>query len=493
MSIYYVSPFGSDSNNGLGPDASHATNKPWLTIGKAMGSVGIASGDTLYLAPNTYRQTFTPNTVASVETQIIGDPSNSRGFKNSSGVLLDAGEVIWSAFTTNDTTAPSANPNMNLNGLDFLTFKNILFIGSANAFGIINASTQTSTNIKFIQCVFIPGNGSSGPIQVTCAANTPLHWLFDSCSFIAFKNTSIINLTLTTHTANYDADVIIRNCLFTGNGMPVQVTNAATGGGSGGGVLFLNNTCLSTNCCMTVSSAGTSQTFPCKAENNMVLCTGGTAFVSGHIAQLTENYNYIIAATPRSNVNIGANSVTTLTYAFHVELGQSLIFGQLPRPFFMPRSAPILGFGNSALAPTTDFFQRNRAGGAFNTIGCMEKHDIGIRESTVVDSSTYSLKIVGPGDHEIPVAVDPTSTIISVKVRYDTNHGTTNKPQVMILARPEIGVAEQTLTASVGVDTWETLTFSAITPTAKSWVILRLVSRSAAASGIAYFDTIGIV
>jgi hypothetical protein len=48
MATYYVSNSGgSDSNNGLGPDASDATNKPWLTIGKALGASGISSGDTV--------------------------------------------------------------------------------------------------------------------------------------------------------------------------------------------------------------------------------------------------------------------------------------------------------------------------------------------------------------------------------------------------------------------------------------------------------------
>src|ERR1051325_3311383 len=99
MTTYYVSPSGSDSNNGLGPDASHASNKPWLTIGKALGASGIASGDIVYIAPGTYREVVTVNmTSATVETQVIGDPANAQGFKNGSGVLLAAGEIQWTCF-----------------------------------------------------------------------------------------------------------------------------------------------------------------------------------------------------------------------------------------------------------------------------------------------------------------------------------------------------------------------------------------------------------
>ena len=50
MTTYYVSPNGSDSNNGLGPDASHASNKPFLTIGKILGASGVGAAARTYPA-----------------------------------------------------------------------------------------------------------------------------------------------------------------------------------------------------------------------------------------------------------------------------------------------------------------------------------------------------------------------------------------------------------------------------------------------------------
>ncbi len=50
MAIYYVRQDGSDINTGLGS----ATNLAWATISKAFST--IASGDTVYIAPGTYRQ-----------------------------------------------------------------------------------------------------------------------------------------------------------------------------------------------------------------------------------------------------------------------------------------------------------------------------------------------------------------------------------------------------------------------------------------------------
>ena len=118
----------------------------------------------------------------------------------------------------------------------------------------------------------------------------------------------------------------------------------------------------------------------------------------------------------------------------------------------------------------------------------MEIHEIGSRENSSFDSG-IAVKLIGPGDQEIYIPVAAESTTITVKVQYDTNHGTTNKPQVVLVANDAIGVSTQTITATVGTGTTETLSFSAFTPTAAGVVTVRLVSRSAAGNGVATFDT----
>lgn len=123
-------------------------------------------------------------------------------------------------------------------------------------------------------------------------------------------------------------------------------------------------------------------------------------------------------------------------------------------------------------------------------VGALELHDTAARETSVVDTGSNAIKLVGPSDHDFPIPVDATSTTITVRARYDTNHATTNKPQATILGGEEIGVATETKTMTAAVDTYETLTFSAISPTAKGIITLRLISRSAAGNGIAYFDTV---
>ena len=85
-------------------------------------------------------------TSATVETQIIGD-IEGRYFGTS-------GDIILSAYLLNDETLPSSTSLLNLNGRDFLTFKNITFIGGSAQDATIKATTTTFTDIKFLNCSF---------------------------------------------------------------------------------------------------------------------------------------------------------------------------------------------------------------------------------------------------------------------------------------------------------------------------------------------------
>ena len=113
MTTYYLDPVnGSNLNNGRGPDASHASNKPFATIGKLIAASGVMSptgGDVAYLAPGVYRERVVMGiTSPNAENQIIGDPTHSKGFKTSGGSLVAPAPVVWTGFETNDTSLPSA-------------------------------------------------------------------------------------------------------------------------------------------------------------------------------------------------------------------------------------------------------------------------------------------------------------------------------------------------------------------------------------------------
>lgn len=497
MTTYYISPSGSDSNNGLGPDASHASNKPWLTLGKAVGVAGMASGDTVYLAPGVYREAVTVNMTSAVaETSVIGDPANAQGFKDGSGVLLSSGQVQCTAYTTNDTTSPGGS-SISLNGRDFLTFRNILFVGgSSGTASCIFGGTSHSTNITFRDCAFVNARFSGAFISYAGLANTAANWLIDRCHFFGgLSGAAITIVPPTSGSADYDMNFVIQNCVAMLQAIFVSVEPSGAGAFKGGGVDVYNCTA---NCdgFMRTTGANVSTSIPCTVYNNLAICGAGTSLNANTLGQIVEDYNRLASLTPRTNVSIGANSVSDFSHALLVSFGQEYIFGMKPAPYISPWiSSPLLGRGNQSVGISVDNLNRPRPAGGASTLyawGAYERHDVAVKETSIVDAGSNAAKVNsgGPGDHDIHIPVDATLTTITVRMRYDSNHGTGSKPQATILNGEEIGVSTQTVTMTAGVDTWETLTFSNFTPTAKGVITLRLISRSAAGNGIAYFDTI---
>ena len=122
-------------------------------------------------------------------------------------------------------------------------------------------------------------------------------------------------------------------------------------------------------------------------------------------------------------------------------------------------------------------------------VGAYERHDNAVRETGTTDAGGVAICINGRGSHEFLLPVENAATVVTIKARYNSDHGTTNKPQAILVANGECGVSAQTLTMTAAADTWETLSFSSFTPTAKGVVAVRLVSRSAKALGKAFFDS----
>lgn len=503
MTTYYVDFVnGLDANNGLGPDASHASNKPWKTLTKALGATGIASGDTVYIAPVTFRETCQVGMTSPVtETQVIGDFANAQGFKTSGGVLLTAGDVILSAYTTNDTTTPSTSTTLDLNGRDFLTFRNILFVaGNSSNTGCVLATTTNSTNIKFVNCAFIGSrSGGQNIISYTGLADIASNWLIDSCYFapsIALGGSAVIVTLPTSASADYDSNFQFKNCVINAPGASQVINISATGAASfkGGGVDIFNCTFIGggSQGCVRTSSANISTSIPCTVYNSLII--GANGLNSNTSGQILEDNNRICANPVRTNVTAGAASIADATHAILFHFGYEQIIGAMSRPFGMPMAnSPLLGRGATAGGPVVDILNRPRPAGG-NSIsyawGTYERHDTAAKETSVVDAGSNAVKITGPGDHDLVIPVNAALTTITVRTRYDTNHATTNKPQATILNGEEIGITSETKTAVVGVDTWETLTFTSFTPSVQGFITLRLISRAAAGNGVAYFDTV---
>lgn len=494
MTIYYVRTTGDDDNDGLSPAAA------WATIGFALSADGIASGDTVYIGAGVYREMITvAMTSATAETFVIGDVDGSH--------TGDAGEVRLTNYLTDDTTAPSGGNLIDLAGCDYLTFKNIVFFFITPGYGtaVLYAYDSPSEHITCSNCAFVmggAGNTTAQGIQCIGDVDAPAAWLIDRCWFLTISTTSPFYVApLSSETETYDFDFVVQNCLFVslGNDAILYVEEGGDTYTYGPyGIKFLNNICFSAvTTIKNLMDAPTEIT----AYNNIIFHNseiGGRAAL--HVENETagsilSDYNYILSNLPYFGVTPGAHDVSDGSIAPLVHFGQELIAGLMCRPLGMPTAdSPLLGFGNAAGAPTVDLLNRPRpAGGQItNAIGALERHDTAIREDTTADA-TPGIKIVGPGDHEFQIPIDATATTISIKARYNAAHDTTNKPQAILLANPSIGVTAETLTMAAAVDTWETLAFAAQTPSAKGVVRVRLVSRAAAANGIAYFDTFAVV
>lgn len=496
---YYVDPVnGSDSNNGLGPDASDATNKPFATIGKLIASGGsLASGETAYLAPGYFREVVTVGITSYVaETKIIGDPMNAQGFKTSGGVLVAPGPVVWTAYTTNDKTAPSSSNLLNLNGRDFITFQKMNFV-QGNAVCIL-ATTTSSTDITFKDCAFLAAyHGVGGNmISVTAAAQAILNWTIDRCIFLKGSSTTIL-ITLTTGTgaADYDTNFVIKNTAFLGgNSTSVQVSTAGTSANEGGGVDLLNCTQIGGANVIFTNGTRISLTYPCTVANCFVL-SGQTALNAGESGAITDaGYNLFVAgATPRTNVTAGSGSVSDGSYAPMVDFGQALLHGFRTQMFGVPMpSSPLLGFGASTAAPTYDLLNLGRPGGgnsASTAAGALERYNPATKSSS---SGSSVMTLLGPGTHDLFAGLNSGAASVVAYGLYDSGYANSGSlPYLQVTGGSHIGIADASAIMTGASGTWEKLTVT-VTAASAGFVTARFVSRSAS-DGYAYFRSASIL
>lgn len=501
MADYYVSPHGSDANNGLGPDPTHATNKPWLTVAKATntGSV-VVPGDTVWIAPETiWASGGTPiAAIASVAspTTFRGDPLNSRGFKDGSGVLLPPRETVLTTRTSGTGFGVAIGSvsdlfNLNANGVDGLTFRDLVLECDVDNGSLFSVNYATVSDLLIEDCRLIGLYVFGGNNGVPTAGR---NWRMRRCVQLGGLTFQAGNLTAAAATADADLDIIVEDCLLLG----VRLGSFALGGAGGnlaGGIIFRNNTIIATaaNALATVASRVSTVT-PIRLLGNMVVCSvfvnAGTA---GHVVDDGDNAE--LASFGSSNYTRNTAAGSARQPGLLLELPDLVKWGlRLPFADFLGWS-PIAHANQRAsdIAVTrADFRNRTvRPWGAGASVGYVEANpasqDTG---SQITGGGANSLKITGQGEVSLFIPVTAAATTIAVTTK-SSGYGGTNYPQLILVANPALGIASD-LTDTAAAGTEEALSVGPFTPTAAGVVEVRLVSRSSSVSSATYFDRLGV-
>lgn len=484
MTTYYVRSSGNNAN--AGTSAALA----WATLAKALGATGISSGDTVYVGAGQYNEAVTlALTSPTAETKVIADTTGA--------FTGDAGDVLWTAFTSGTGSAVAASSLITMASRDYMTFENFTFVGGSAT--IVNFATTGSENCTFRNCVFDGSNAvTSGvaAILFNASANVAAVLRIERCSFWfcgVNSGNGVIQLQVpTSATADYNMDIAITDC-FAAQSNRAFVNASSTGANSfkGGGVNIEGCTVLGNTFVTTTS--GISTTIPITVKNNTYISPVQTAFSINISGQVTDSGgNRLLSSGTGSNITLGGSSKNGTAGYVGIELDIAYHTGRSPRHPATPRAvSELLGYA-AATVRSADLLNLPRpAGSLAGASGALERHNTATQETSTTQAGSSGLVITGPGDQSIDIAVDAVSTTVSIYARYDTAHATTNKPQIQVANGEQCGVATATATMTSGVDSWEQLSLT-FTPTAKGIVTLRLFSRSASGTGHAYFDTLAV-
>lgn len=328
MATAYVSPVGSAAYPGtVGAPTSLTT---------ALSSAG--AGDIVYLAPGSYRGTFTLGVsgTAGNTIQFIGDPQATQTIGG-----IAAGVVRVTNYL-NDAANPTAAILLTVSSRNHWSFTNIYF--EAYQTGTYAFSLATSTNWSFEKCFFL--TRYSRGFTITTTANVAQNATFNKCIF----NTSAyaIDINGANHTENYSLNMSITDCvsyktfLQTFNGSAGTNTNA-------GGISIYNLTVLDGFGTQIYQS---NTVHPITVYNSVVLNMSGSYTLFNNISgAVVENYNLLMGVT--NSVTAGANSL--YVGSFGLDYGYSAIVG-LPAPSIIGPylGSRLLGAGTATGAPATD-------------------------------------------------------------------------------------------------------------------------------------------
>lgn len=330
MAIYYVRTDGSDTNAGTGP----SINQAWQTLGKALGATGIASGDTLYIAPGVYRQSVTVAiTNPTATTTIYGDLTASQF----SGIA--PGIVRVTNYNVSDNSTSTSGSGI-INTRDYFTWRDITFVCPVSSSG---------SNTTFYRCIFESSTLSMG---LTATANSNI--TIDSCIFFGRVSTAV-SISFPRAASNYNPNMVIKNCYINIDDVAANPGIRFGVSGSGAGIA---NDVLITNCTIFHPSRGVDTFFASGFTGRMALIqncliNSSTAAQCDVVGQIGLQNNRYSGAT--ANVTLISGNTSTLSY-MGIDTGQSRLSGIPNQMITNMIGSPNIGYGVTSNAPTVDLY-----------------------------------------------------------------------------------------------------------------------------------------
>lgn len=367
MATYYVGPGGNDAADGL----SWANR--FLTLNGAEDEP-VAAGDTVWVAPGTYRETLTVD-VSGTSGNIITYIGDETG-EHTDGV----GGYVRITASDNDQTG-ARTTCITASDKDYRAFRGFTF-DSATSYGVYLTGGCSDWIIE--DCSF-GGHISTGDAGILVNQVTPTNITIRRCAFLPSAGVGIEVIHTSTTAAS---GLLIENCAFIGRFYGVNFSYVDSGvvkdctmcGCTGYGVRSQNAAAEST---MSVTN--------CRIFGNAY---GLRAGILGHIV---EDYNNVSGnGTDRTNVDAGAHSTAYIEHVLPPLLLAGYIF---PAPLFgaLAPWSPVRALAGTGEA-TDDLYGVTRPTiSAKKSWGAVQYQPVERDAGTTYDTSAASLEITNEG------------------------------------------------------------------------------------------------